>query len=312
MIVYVSFEEADSLIKTAFEEVHDISDGGYERGYSEGEKAGYAKGEQAAKAEAETANAQILAECNAEFTKKDVKAVDSLEQVPPQISETYERGKEAGMGEGVEIGKQAERYGFISRYQEYGNRKDYTRTWAGTAWDDETFTPIYDMQPTACTSMFEGSKITNLKAILERCGVTLDFSKVAYGQAPYLFRDSDITDVGIIDLSGYTSYNYVFNNSTKLVNVEKVILKEDGSTKLGTAMFTGAVALVEIRIEGVIAVSVNVSSAVDLSNASAQSFIEHLADLTGLPSQKITFHSSVLSKLTPTQTDAILAKNWYM
>ena len=59
-----------------------------------------------------------------------------------------------------------------------------------------------------------------------------------------------------------------------------------------------------------IRVSFTLSSSRSLTASSIQNVIDALADLTGSTSQKVTFASTVKSKLTDEQLAQISAKNW--
>ena len=68
--------------------------------------------------------------------------------------------------------------------------------------------------------------------------------------------------------------------------------------------------VVDLTIEGVIGKDINFSGAQHLSDASVQSVIDHLKDLTGQTAQTLTFHAAVAAKLTEEQKATITAKNW--
>lgn len=78
-----------------------------------------------------------------------------------------------------------------------------------------------------------------------------------------------------------------------------------------TSVFSVAWDLTEIRIkEGTLNVGIAFTNCQKLSDASIQSIIDGLADLTGATAQTLTFHATVGTKLTQAQKDAISAKNW--
>lgn len=71
--------------------------------------------------------------------------------------------------------------------------------------------------------------------------------------------------------------------------------------------------LEEIRFTaGSIKTSIHFYTNGALSDASVNSIIDGLADLTGSTAQIISFHSNILDKLTTEQFNAIAAKNWTM
>lgn len=78
-----------------------------------------------------------------------------------------------------------------------------------------------------------------------------------------------------------------------------------------TSAFVGCTLLEEIRfVPSSIFVAFGFANSSLLSDASIQSIIDGLADLTGQTAQTITFHKDVKAKLTETQIATITGKNW--
>lgn len=130
----------------------------------------------------------------------------------------------------------------------------------------------------------------NWYRILSNCTTieTLDFSNI------------NIVVTGL--LSG-------FEKATKLREIIGCITL-DPSCK-STSCFGGTTMLETITFTSqTIAQTISFSGSSRLSSVSIQSIIDGLADLTGATSQKISFHSTVLNKLTDEQLEQILAKNW--
>lgn len=76
-------------------------------------------------------------------------------------------------------------------------------------------------------------------------------------------------------------------------------------------MFQGVSELEEVRfVENSIPKGINFSSSSKLSDASRQSIINGLADLTGGTTQTLTVHANIGNKLTDEQKAIITAKNW--
>ena len=161
-------------------------------------------------------------------------------------------------------GRQAEYDEFWGYYQDYGNKTDYRRAFGGYGWNDDTFRPKYSMRPINATMMFADSKITNLKKLLEECGVELDFSGVTYDRVSQTFADSAITDIGIFDISSCSSVPYVLYRATKLVNVERFIVNSDGRATFTNNSFINCSALEHIIFEGTIASDINLQWSKDL------------------------------------------------
>lgn len=147
-------------------------------------------------------------------------------------------------------GQQAERDAFWDIYQQNGERTVYNNAFSGYGWTDETFKPKYDMRPISATQMFHSTQITNLKQILDKCGVVLDFSNCT--GFTYTFQQSKITHIGVIDTRKCGNLNY-FMTEAKFVYIEKIILKDDGSQSFMSGYsFSVCRVLEHIIFEGVI------------------------------------------------------------
>lgn len=161
--------------------------------------------------------------------------------------------------------KPSEFAGKVDEVYEAGKKSEYDRFWedhlsktekgdfayCGGGWDDETFNPPYGtvIQPTNARYMFAHSHITDLVALCEKKRITLDFSKST--TTHYLFYESNITRLGVIDTRGTTTVSYPFYGQSKLHTIVKIILKDDGSQKFNPP-FSGCSSLENMEIEGVI------------------------------------------------------------
>lgn len=282
-----------------FGRVIDATDGGFERGYA----AGYTEGEQTAKAAAEAANAVILADCNSVLPTKGASTAETLEQVPQRIGEikSYDEGYDVG----VEDGKKAEHDAFWDAYQQNGNRTDYGNGFGGSGWNDETFSPKYNIVVANAYMLFRACAISNLASILERCGVTITLNVNNMNQA---FNSTALTHIGGISFTqAFSTIDNVFAYSSKLVEIATTIPVDNCNIGYG---FASCTALEEVRFSGTIAQMAYFANSSNLSADSVQSIIDALKDLTGATAQKVTFHKTVGNKLTQAQKDAITAKNW--
>ncbi len=219
-----------------------------------------------------------------------------------------------GVTDGIEAGKQAAYDAFWDSLQQNGNRVSYQSAF-GSGWNDENFKPKYDLKPNNANTMFEYSEIVDLKGALERAGVTLDFSGVTNNRLVQMFQGSLIQNVGIVDVTGCAGLasplGYLFMGGSRLVNIEKWVMTDDGTQKFNeTNTFQGCTRLEEIRLEGLLGCSLSFKDCAVLSNASVQSIIDHLKDLTGATAQTLTLHATVGTNLSEEQKAAITAKNW--
>ena len=100
-----------------------------------------------------------------------------------------------------------------------------------------------------------------------------------------------------------------FNGCVRL-EIINAIFDLSIATSINTA-FNKCNTLKEIRfVNDSIKATLNIGYSSLLSNASIQSIIDGLADLTGTTSQTLTLHADVKAKLTETQISTITSKNW--
>lgn len=193
----------------------------------------------------------------------------------------YAEGKTDGLAEGIEQGKKSQYDEFWDEYQVNGNRTDYQYAFGNTRWNDATFKPKYDIRPSGygCTNMFWSCSITNLEERLQERGITLDTSKAHYFAAMYQNADSEI--IPELDIRIATSLAMMFLNADARI-IRKLIVAE--STPFINNTFQGCANLEEIRFEGEIGKSVNLSYCVVLSIESMKSALTHLKDYSGTSS----------------------------
>lgn len=180
-----------------------------------------------------------------------------------------------------EAGRQAEYEEFWNEYLQNGERTDFGYAFAGKGWSDNNFKPNRNMVVSVSNYMFHSTRIKNLKAHLEKLGITMDFSKCT--NFTYAFAWAAITDIGVVDIRSLTSnLQYFVYGNTNLVNFEKLIVSENN--KFSDTAFYNASNLEEIRFEGVIGQNgLNMQWSKKLSHDSLVSIIEHLStDTSGL------------------------------
>ena len=206
---------------------------------------------------------------------------EKITRAKADFDEVYEAGKQAGGGggnaeEAFEEGKEAAYDEFWDEFQNNGG--DYKQAFASNCWDDKTYNPKNNI---VCTvsgeSAFSGNtKITSTKVPIEVRGC---------------------------------SANMMFTNCQKLVTIPFVgFYNNTGNSSFAASCFN----LENITIDGEIPFGIGFANASKLTDASVQSIIDHLKDLTGQTAAKITFHSNVVAKLTNEQYNQIANKNWYV
>ena len=170
---------------------------------------------------------------------------------------------------------------FWDIFQDNGNRRVYFECFR-RGWTDENYNPKYPI-------------------VTDASGNTNAYDIFIY--------NNNITDTKVdIDISQSKSTRSLFMSCTKLVTIRKIITSKNVTSYV--SCFANCYALENITFEGVIGCAISFSSSSKLSDASVQSIIDHLADLTGQTAQTLTFHKTVGDKLTDTQKATITAKNW--
>jgi hypothetical protein len=213
-----------------------------------------------------------------------------LDEMPTEIEAVYNAGKSAGGGggseedyqRGYEEGRQAEYDEFWDAFQNYGNRNSYYQQFTQYTWNDTTFKPKYPINCYATQSY----QTFNATQVFSNTGVTI--------------ISVPITVTGV-------PLTQTFYQAQKLVTISSLTLNDVPSHN---SAFDGCTALKNITMGGSIIADIGFAKASLLTNASVQSIIDHLADVTGQTSLKLTLHNTVGSKLTEAQKQQITAKNW--
>ena len=215
-------------------------------------------------------------------------------------AEGYTAGHAAGYGkgqaDGIEQGKQAEYDRFWDAYQQSGNRTDFQYAYGGIGWTDETYKPKYIDRPVIGEGMFYKSSVTALAVDTSQC------TSLGY----FLRNNTAIKAIALIDAQKAGDLYWTFGGCTSLESLG-IILAE---SNMYTNAFYNLPALKHMTVEGTIAKSINFQWSNLLTNASVQSVIDHLKDLTGAATQTLTLHADVKAKITDAQKSSITAKNW--
>lgn len=175
-----------------------------------------------------------------------------------------------------DIGKKTQYDEFWDGVQNFGKRTSYNGVFF--QWGDAAFYPKYDLIPIGnASSMFQQIKVKNFKQRLIDCGVTLDLSNAT--NVNYLFSVAEVTHVPVIDTTSASSLASIFYNC-RIVDIEKLILKSDGSQTL-SASFQWCESLVNLIIEGTIGQNgLDLRWSTKLSKASIISIINALSTTT--------------------------------
>lgn len=199
---------------------------------------------------------------------------------------------------------------FWDAFQQNGERNYYRYAFANYGWNSDNFKPKYDIVLTSTWATYLFLNATNLNIDLaqrmQELGVKFVFDN--FTNAAEMFRNSAITRIGELDFSKITEPYKCFDNMPNLETVDKLIVSE--TVDVNRSSIGECEALKNITFDGLIGMSVSFRLTTLLTNASIQSIIDHLKDLTGADTQTLTFHADVGAKLTDEQKATASAKNW--
>jgi hypothetical protein len=224
-------------------------------------------------------------------------------------SEGFSRGNEAGYNQGytegeyvgISKGEKAEYDAFWDTYQNNGKRVDYSYAFAGQGWVNDNFRPKYDIIPTAASHLFSAGRITDLSELIEKTGVRFGTSKVT--SVSYFAQYSSLTKIPTLDFSSCADLSYLFIYNYNLREIEKVILKSDGSQKFTNYSFGFNESLEEIRFDGTIGQNgLNFQWSTKLSHDSILSIVNALSTTTS--GKSVTLSKSAVNKAFETSVGA--------
>lgn len=250
---------------------------------------------------------------NNEALEAILSSINDLPTDTDTYREGYDNGKAAGREEGIAEGRQAEYDAFWDTLQQNGERHDYYFGFAGRIWIN-SFAPKYSIRPNNAAYIFGywdvgGAYEIDFVELCEELGIEVDFSQTtSIGNA--FASNTVFNHIGVVDIRKATAAGGLFGYCTRLHTIDKLILKEDGTNTFNSTSFGKCPSLVNITIEGTIGKTIEFTESKLLSNASVQSIINALKDLTNSSAQTITFHADVKAKLTDNQIAQITAKNW--
>ena len=231
---------------------------------------------------------------------------EKMEQIADNVPKVFDAGEKQGYSdgysEGLEAGKADERSYFWNTFMP-DDLENWRYLFYSPRWNDVNFYPTKAIKPKGPASYsFFSHGITNFKQRLKECGVKLDTSGVTGGN--YMFAScSVLTHLPTISFTGLTeSISDVFNSDKTLVEIEKIKLKEDGSTTF-SGWFINCHALETIAFEGVIGQNMDLHWSTKLSKDSITNIINHLFDeaegktltLSKAAVDRAFAHSSLLS-----------------
>ena len=123
-----------------------------------------------------------------------------------------------------------------------------------------------------------------------------------------VFQSCNVEIIPRLDLRKATTIQNMFIYSSKIVEIGEM---EIPKVTVADNAFAGCTGLERISfVPNCINVSINFASCSKLDDASIQSIIDGLADMTGQTAQTLTFHNTVGLRLTFEHHQALSVKNW--
>lgn len=181
-----------------------------------------------------------------------------------------------------DAGKKAEYDRFWDKFQDYGNRVQYSYAFSYDGWTDEIYNPKYAIRPTMCNGLFNNAQcITDTKVTI------------------------DLTNPG-----GNQKYS-LFSNATKLKTIRKLIVNETNGFQASTPTFSNCKSLENITFEGIIGKSIDFQYSTLLSKTSIENIVSCLS--TTSTGQTLTLsQTAVDNAFTKDEWNALIADrtNW--
>lgn len=164
---------------------------------------------------------------------------DTLLSFPNGINEgvytVAQKQYDAGLTEGYNSGYGQGTYYAAEQAQGFGAKTNY-QYWKH--YQDITNLKIpYAMQPTNCQYMFANTT-TQDNSLIDLSQFEIDFSKST--SFNYWLNAAAIGKIGTLDTTGCSNLSSLFYNAQKIVTIEHLILKDDGSQTLGVDIFRNA------------------------------------------------------------------------
>ena len=216
-------------------------------------------------------------------------------------------------------------------HRSYGIDLEHSRFWdgilsgqnwqnkfTGSSWNDNTFYPHKDIKPTGtANNLFSLCEITDLVGRLRECGAVLDTSGITVRTDRMFSYATKLTTVPYLDVrnGNYAAgqLNGMFEYCYKLKTIEGIQIADDGSTKLGSGIFTRCDSLENVTFFGTIGGQDHVvfSYSPLLTHDSILGVLNALKDLTVEgTTQTLTLGATNLAKLTDGEKSIATEKGW--
>lgn len=195
------------------------------------------------------------------------------------IAENQQKVYDAGYSKGQTEGGGDNHYNeFWDSFLANGVTGNYF--FSGKGWTNDTFKPNKDLViKNWVQRVFYNTGEIDVAARLAEKNLKIDMSACA--NCNYFATDSEITSLPEIDTQLITNLKYFIYNNSKLLRIEKIILKDDGTQNFSNTSFNNNAALTHVIFEGVIGQNdFNIKASTKLDKESLTSIINCLSATT--------------------------------
>ena len=244
---------------------------------------------------------------------------ETLNTLVPKVLEIESGDTETDYNNGFEDGKAAEWNDFWDNYQDKGGKTEYSYSFAGYGWTDETFNPKYDIKAYRGSHIFSSNRITDLIAALKKAnngkGVKLDTS--GNNATSYFMQGNQYTiNLPELDMRKRDKIQYFISGNSALQYIEKIILRDDGSQTFNEYSFYNNTALEHIRFEGAIGNNLAIADSPNLThdsltNENKTGILDCLKDFSGTTTTRtLKLHANAIEKLSDEEKAIATQKGW--
>lgn len=223
---------------------------------------------------------------------------EQLQTIADNVPKVYQAGYDDGAAAGGGGGSGDYDEGYADGYDE-GKSEAIENLPGGYVKIDPAWTDF--------TSFCQGRRFSlgkNLKYSDTANGTNFSNMYTGWDYSP----DGSLHIVPSLDLRNGKTFTSMFNWSSKIGEIGEIDISS--ATNVDN-MFNYCTELSKISFApNCIKISISFAASGKLTDASIQSIIDGLANLTGKTAQTLTLHATVGGKLTQAQKDAASAKNW--
>lgn len=243
-----------------------------------------------------------------EYDGMEIPFTKNINGIAQSIETVAFKNEIAGMQSGSASGYGQGRYYAAEQAQNFGNKTNY-QYWK--YYEDITNLTIpYTLNTTNSNLMFTNST-TSDGSLIDLSQFNIDFSGCT--NFNYWLNESPIGKIGTLDTTSCTNLSSLLYNAQKIVTIDHLILKEDGSQTLGADMFRNAKKLANInQISGKFGQSFRLFQTYSITHETLIRILEALYDYSGTSTAPVLTIVATRVKDMLTDEDKLIAtsKGW--